>query len=148
MEIANDQHIHVELKVLSRDVPLLEKGQSVRFMLPNNEREFSAKIEKLNPMVDPESGTLNVHCRIDKGQADQVKTGMFVNAEIEVQNKDIKGLPLEAVIKEGTDYFAYVVDGELLKKQLLKDVEVNNGFISFTDLPFEQLVVAGAYYVE
>jgi len=148
MEIANDNHVHLELQVLSKYVPLLTVGQKAQFTLPNSSKKFGAEIVKLNPMLNNETGTLNVHCHIDEENDVQIIAGMFVNAEIEVEANDVSGLPLEAVVKEGIDYYAYCVEGELLKKHLLKNVVVTGDFITFDTISSEQMVIAGAYYVE
>ncbi|NNC86051.1 MAG: efflux RND transporter periplasmic adaptor subunit [Bacteroidia bacterium] len=148
MEIANDDHIHVELQVLAKDVAQLSKNQKVSFTLPNNNNTYDASIEKLNPMVDNETGTLNVHCHIAKDHAKYVKAGMFVNAEIAVDAKKVRGLPSEALIKEGEMYYAYVVKEEQLIKYPLNNPMEYDGFVSFDEIPFDQMLVAGAYYVE
>ncbi len=148
MQIANDDHVHLELQVLSKYVPLLAIGQKALFTLPNSAKEFGAEIVKLNPMLNDETGTLNVHCHIDEEHDIQIIAGMFVNAEIEVVANDVSGLPLEAVVKEGMDYYAYCVEGEFLKKHLLQNVVVSGDFITFDTISSEQMVIAGAYYVE
>jgi cobalt-zinc-cadmium efflux system membrane fusion protein len=147
MEITNNDHIHLELQVLSKDVALLKLGQKVRFTLPNNPKIFNATIEKLNPALDTETGTLQVHCHIDEDQ-DEVIIGMFVNAKIEINDLEVKGLPIEAVIKEGENYYGYVVSGNLLKKQLLENAEAMGNFIIFDSVLPEKMVISGAYYVE
>ncbi|MEZ4885865.1 MAG: efflux RND transporter periplasmic adaptor subunit [Chitinophagales bacterium] len=148
MEISNNDHIHLELQVLSKDVPLLKKGQKVLFSLPDSPKQFEAEIVKLNPMIDEETGTLKVHCHIEKGQGEIAKAGMFVNAEIEVAPHEVVGLPLEAVVKEGNDYYAYLIEGDLFKKRLLEEVQVNSDFVTFKELNSQEMVVAGAYYLE
>jgi len=148
MEIANDAHIHLELQVLSKDVPLLEKKQEVQFTLANNPQKFSATVVKLNPVLDHETGTLRVHCHINDEQSKQMRAGMFVNAAIKVEAQEMKGLPLEAVIKEGENYFAYFAKGSLLEKQLLKNVRVSDNFVMFDNNLSNEMVIAGAYYVE
>lgn len=148
MEISNNHHIYLELYVFSKYVPLLKKGQKVLFSLPNNNQQFEAEISKLNPMIDEETGTLTIHCQIEKGQNEVIKAGMFVNATIEVAAQEVTGLPIDAVLKEGEDYYVYWVDGEILKKQALEEVSVNNNFVTFKDFAAKKLVIAGAYYLE
>ncbi len=148
MDIANNGHIHLELQILSKDVPLVATGQKVNFTLPNNPRIFSAEIVKINPVLNEETGTLNAHCHIQIDDCKQTIPGMFVNAEIEVEAQKVKGLPLDAVVKEGEEYFVYIVEGNSFTKQLLENPHVLNNFITFEDIGFQKLVVAGAYYVQ
>ena len=148
MDIANNNHVHLELQVLAKDVPSLEKGQKVEFTLPNNLRNYNAEIIKINPMIDDATGTLKVHCHLEKGLEKQMKAGMFVNAAIAVEAQNLEGLPLEAVVKEGENYFAYVVEqGELIKTGLER-VKPHGDFITFSPLENKEMVIAGAYYLE
>ncbi len=147
MDISDNDHIHLELNVLSKDVHLLEIGQKVMFMLPNNNHEYHAEIIKLNPMIDQESGTLNVHCHIEKEHEQHVKAGMFVNAEINVASVEVQGIPLEGTIKEGENYFGFfVIDGTLVKT-LLDIPMVMDGFVTFENIPRGDVVLSGAYYL-
>lgn len=147
MDIANNDHIHLELQVLSKDVPLLKLGQHVQFTLPNNPHVYMAEIIKLNPMIDEETGTLNVHCHIEKEHEIDMKAGMFVNAEIEVEAMDVQGLPIQATIKEGDSYFAFFVEEGKLKKYQLENPQMQDGFVTFDNMPKGDVVIAGAYYL-
>lgn len=148
MGLANKDNTILELQVLSKDVPLLVIGAKVQFTLPNNPQPFTATIHQLNPMLNPNTGTLTVYCNIDAKQSKFVKAGMFVNASIEVEAHQAQGIPLEAVIKEGENYFAFFVEGELLKKELLNNAQVTDNFVTFDNTAPKELVIAGAYYLE
>lgn len=148
MTIANKDQTILELQVLSKDVPLLEIGQKIAFTLPNNPQAFSASIQQLNPVLNANTGTLTVYCQLNDKQSKFIKAGMFVNATIEVKAHEALGVPLEAVVKEGENYFAFIVIGELLEKQLLTNVQVSQDFVTFGNTVPSTLVVAGAYYIE
>jgi len=148
MEIVNDDHIHLELQVLSRDIPLIRKGQQVKFMLPNNDKTLKAEIIKLNPTLDDDSGTLRIHCHIEEEDCRSILPGMFVNAIILVDDREVTGLPAEAVIKEGNELFAYKKSGDQLLKQLLINPERTDDFVIFEGNPQDSFVVKGAYYLE
>ena len=147
MDIANNDHIHLELQILSKDVPFIKIGQKVQFTLPNNQHVYFADVIKLNPMMDEETGTLNVHCHIEKEHEPEMKPGMFVNAQIEVESIDIQGLPLEATIKSGEQYFGFFVEDGLLVKHQLENVQVRDGFVTFDNVPEREIVIKGAYYL-
>ena len=53
-----------------------------------------------------------------------------------------------AIMEEGGEYFAYVIDGEIVKKQKLENVEVLDEFVRFKDISAEKMVIGGAYYIE
>ena len=148
MDIANDDHVHLELHILSRDIPLVRIGQQVSFMLPNNDRKLKAKIVKLNPVLDGTSGTLQVHCHIDTEDCRSILPGMFVNAIIQADQREVTGLPAEAVVKEGSNLFAYKKSGDQLIRIQLKNVERTDDFVIFEGNPLDSFVVKGAYYLE
>ena len=146
--MANNDHIQLELQVLSKDVPLISKGQMVEFTLPKNKKILHAEIVKVNPLINTDNGTLQVYCRIKNDDCSFIIPGMFVNATITVSDLEVQGLPLNAIIKEGQQYFAYkkTVDG--LEKIPLSHAEIKNDFVVFKADVQDTFVIAGAYYVE
>lgn len=145
--VAKDK-MSLELHVLSRYIPLLTQGQEVLVQVPNSDASFKASIERLNSVVDATNGTLVVYCKFDTKEIEVLKPGMFVNGRIEVNNRNVRGLPNDAVIKEGEQYYAYFVEGQRLVKTLLKDVIYSDSFTTFSNKAPQQMVVKGAYYVE
>lgn len=147
LSIADKDQAILELEVLSKDVAFLKVGQKVQFSLANNTQAFTATIKQLNPVLNQQKGSLSVYCKLDAPQQ-FIKAGMFVNASVEVEAHHAQGIPLEAVIKEGENYFAYFVEGKFLQKQVLKNAQVINNFVTFDNEAKGELVVAGAYYIE
>ncbi len=145
--VAKDK-MSLELHVLSKYIPLLAKNQEVLVTIPNSRDSFRASVSQLSSVVDRANGTLVVYCKFDTKAIQALKPGMFVDGTIEVDNREVKGLPSDAVVKEGEQYFAYFVEGPQLVKTLLKDALFNNGFITFSNKIPQQMVVKGAYYVE
>lgn len=146
-ELTDNADVYVELQVHPKDINLLEKGQKIQFYIPNNSMTFGGTITKLNPTLNA-AGTLTAYCTIDAKQKSNLKAGTFVNAAIEVKAQEVKGIPLDAVIKEGEAYFAYLVEGNLLNKKMLKNVEIIDEFVLFEHSSVSELVVEGAYYIE
>ena len=138
----------LELHVLSRHIPLLTKGQKVLVKVPKSTHFFSAKVDRLGSVVDHTNGTLVVYCTFDTKEVQVLKPGMFVDGILEVKDREMKGLPSDAVVKEGEQYFAYFVEGEELVKTLLTDVFSSDNFITFSNKIPQEMVVKGAYYVE
>lgn len=147
MEIINKQKIYLELKVLTKDVALVKKGQQVLFSVDNNQTQLSAVISQLSPVVS-DNGTLMVYCKITSNVELPLKTGMFINAEILLGNQTVKGVPLDAVIQEGENYYAYFVKNKSLVKEELQNVQIINNFVGFDNLPEGDLLLQGAYYIE
>lgn len=148
MEIAGKDHIHLEIQVPSRSISQLEKGQEVEFTIPGSAESFSARIEKINPMLDRESNSLQVHCHIAEDATQHIKAGMRVQAWIETTPQELKALPLEAVVKEGENYYAFKKTGEETMRVQLVNPMLEGGYVTFGNDHGGEWVIGGAYYVE
>lgn len=148
LDIADNSHMHLELEVFARDVAALSEGQTVKFSIPGHADWLEAEVVKLNPMIDRNTGTLQVHCHLDDDARSSVKAGMFAHAIIQANDQEVSGLPLDAVIKEGLQYYAYGIKNNQVVKTALEDVVVFDDFVSFAPPAYDSLVVAGAYYLE
>lgn len=147
MEIAGTEHLHLELKVPSQQIGRLRKGQTVNYTLPFEAESGTAVIEKISPMVDDASSTLQVHCHFTGKEREKPLPGLFVNATILTGNQEVYGLPLAAVVKEGQNYFAFQVKDGTYEKTALRDADVTDGFITFSNPPDGEWVTGGAYYL-
>lgn len=149
LRIAGTDHLHLELKVPASEAASVRKGQSVQYQLPFNEVAGIATVEKINPLVDAASATLNVHCHFEGDLPQGLVPGMFLNATLITGEQRIVGLPLSGTIKEGEEYFGYRKVGENLEKTLLREARVMDDFVTFrTEDKTGEWVTAGAYYME
>lgn len=147
MEIAGTEHLHLELLVPSRRIGRLKKGQTVNYTLPFEAKTGTATIERINPMVDGESATLQVHCHFNEKDRELLLPGLFVNATVVTGEREVYGLPLNAVVKEGQTYFAFQVQDGEYTKTALRDTEVNGEFVTFSNPSAGEWVTGGAYYL-
>ncbi len=148
MELANRDHLHIELDVFAKDIGSVKIGQEVSFSLLDQSEVYQAKVLKITPMLNTETGTLRVHCHIADGQEVTLIPGTTLTAEIFVETKKATGLPTEAVLKEGQEYFIYILEDDKFKKVQVDQVVVEDGYILFDPVEVDQVVVKGAYYVE
>ena len=147
MEIAGTEHLHLELMVPSQQIGRLQKGQTVNYTLPFEAKTGTATIEKINPMVDDASATLQVHCHFNEKDQERLLPGLFVNATVLTGSQEVYGLPLDAVVKEGQTYFAFRVQDGAYEKTALKDAEVSGEFVTFSNPSEGMWVTGGAYYL-
>ncbi len=148
LQIAGTKHLHLELSVPSREVAAVRKGQQVQFVLPFNETHGMATVEKINPMVDVETATLNVHCHFEGKLPEGLVPGLFLNATIMTGERTLVGLPLSGVVKEGEQYFGYREVGGEMEKTLLSEVQVLGDFVTFrSEAGAGNWVTEGAYYL-
>jgi cobalt-zinc-cadmium efflux system membrane fusion protein len=148
MNIASDEHIHLELNVLAKDVPMLEVGQEVFFTLPEKTIELKARVERMDPILDKAQGTRRIHCHIDDKYSAYVLPGMFVNAIIKTGSREVSGLLPEAVIKIDQSYYVFQKNGDQLVRNQILPEEIYPDFIIFQSNPTDTFVTRGAYYIE
>lgn len=149
LQLAGTNHLHLELSVPSREVAAVRKGQRVEFLLPFNDVRGVATVEKINPMVDVETATLNVHCHFEGALPEGLVPGLFLNATILTGERLLTGLPLSGVVKEGNQYFGYRMVGGETEKTLLRDALLMGEFVTFSAASESgDWVTEGAYYLE
>jgi cobalt-zinc-cadmium efflux system membrane fusion protein len=159
-EISDMSQLHADIWIFEKDITKVKNGQKVSLSFPSDRTNiFTASIFSIDHQLDPERRALRAHARIESGF---VKTGNLVNGsflEASVLSSVIntsQALPEEAVIKEGTDDFIFILDAILQGKYEFRKVKVNraslkNGLI--TVVPLEsipdtaRIVLKGAYYV-
>lgn len=147
MEVAGTDHLHLELMVPSQQIGRLKKGQTVNYTLPFEAQTGTATVEKINPMVDDASSTLQVHCHFNGKDREKLLPGLFVNATVLTGSQEIYGLPLDAVVKEGQTHFAFQVRDGAYAKTALRDAEVTGDFVTFSNPSEGEWVTGGAYYL-
>ena len=148
MQMASDDHLHLELKVFDANARNVALGQNVLFNTSNTQEQYTAKVVHINPVLDEKDGGLIVHCHFDKNK--NIKAGMYVTATINGKENKLLSLPQAAAIKEGNEYFAYEIIGEKVVKTTLTDVVKSGQWISSKKIqaPDSKWITEGAYYVE
>ncbi len=105
MEIIDDSHIHLELKVFEKDVLKLQKGQPIEFSIPDMGTEiFHGYVHLIGKKIDPESRTVLVHGHLS-GNHPTFVTGMYVEAKILTGSFQGLAVPTTAIIKQEENYF-------------------------------------------
>ncbi len=108
-EIVDTEHLHAELRVFEKDVPLLRKGQTVRFTLANEKEERHATVYMIGREIAADR-TVQVHCHIDKEDPDLLP-GMYLRAIVETGAELVASLPDEAVVDYQGERYLFVLDG-------------------------------------
>lgn len=102
-EIVDTEHLHAELTVFEKDVPLLKVGQKVRFILANETAERMATVYLIGREISADR-TVRVHCHLDK-EDKNLLPGMYLTAFVETKNINLPAVPEQAIVNyEGTDY--------------------------------------------
>ena len=151
LEILNTEHLHVELKIFPIDALQVKINQRVTFKAVGSDKTYEAFVWRINPDIDPNSNTRNVHCHLkQETESRELLPGAVVQAKLYLPPHDQVGLPLEATVKTGDAYFAFVLQAQRLEQVQLQDPVVDGDFIRFSnikDFQEQQVVVKGAYYL-
>lgn len=148
VSIVNRSNLHLELQVLARFASSIKSGQKVSFSLPGSQDRYMAKVIKVNPLLDSDTETLNVHADPEERALSKLIPGMFVRAQVELDSASITGLPEDAIVQQEGVYYAYGLDDQYIEKIPLTSVQKVGDMMVFDSIPFREFVIKGAYYME
>ena len=147
-ELINPQDIHLALKVFEKDLGKLFIGQKLN-AYTNNEPGRKHLCEVLLIGKDlSEEGNTNVHCHFEEYDKTLVP-GTYMNAEIEVKNKNATVVPEQAVVSYQNRQYIFISTGP--NRFAMKEVttgETENGFTEIvvdSNLAKQKMVAKGAY---
>lgn len=129
VSITNTDHLHLDLNVFEKDVSQLEKGQPIRFRLPDSPGQlYEAEVFLIGKTIDVEKRMLNVHAHFkDESQGGRFFPGMYVEAEIYSSHGISKALPAEAVVEGSGRHFVLVKKAEKPDEMVFEKKAVNIG---------------------
>ena len=153
LKIANTSQAHLEVLVLEKDAAKLKKGQDIEFVALNSpNKKYKAKINIVNKIIK-DNGMVTVQANLDEEATKDLMPGMFVKAEIVLNNHEHESLPKEALIKLDNDYYALQLlskDNDGYDFNRIK-VDVNdeyNGYISVNNISASaEYLTKGAYFL-
>ena len=138
MEIVNTDHIHLELRVFEKDVLKIKKGQKVIFRLPESTDEiFEGNIHLIGKSID-ENRTVQVHAHIDHDIQRNFIIGMFVEADIVIDDNLSEALPEDAIIEVDDKNYVLLLRSNdfdkysFVRKEIITD-RINSGFIEIKE---------------
>lgn len=159
MEIIDNSKVHADLIVFEKDLFKVKNGQSVRFVLTNQEnKELTGTIYGINKSFEDETKGIVVHVSIQNAADWHLIPGMFVTGLIDVGSQSVPAVPVEALVRTENKDYIYVVatdEGETGKTKF-KRIEVvagviELGYVQITavdEIPANtQIVSKGAFYL-
>lgn len=154
LEIINTDHIHIELTVFEKYAMKIKKDQVIRFKIPEaSDENFVAEVHLVGKTIDEKTRTVKVHGHLHNETKNVFDIGMFVEAKIEISNKEIIALPEEAVIEEGEHQIVLKLGHQANNRFLFVPIEVKigkkyNGFVEVISDKIkmtDKVLVKGAY---
>ena len=111
VEIVNKEHLHLELQVFEQDVPQVREGQTVRFMIPQQQTgELTARVYRVGQTFDLQTKTVTVHANLVNADMRRLFPGSYIRATILTDQRRVMALPEDAVVKESSGAYVYVED--------------------------------------
>jgi membrane fusion protein, heavy metal efflux system len=99
LEIADSDHVHLELTVFEKDILKVKKGQEIRFSIAEASDEvYKAEVHLVGTSLDPETRTINVHGHMEDEENHGFLIGMFVDAQIICSSKDYPSVNEESLV--------------------------------------------------
>lgn len=139
--IADLDRLEAQLAVPEREVSRITVGQVARvFLQEGAEPVASGRVERIRPVVDPNSGTVQVTVSVPAAAGGEtLRPGQFVNIDVVTEVlPDRITLPRTAVLVDGAAPRVYVVEGGLGVER-----EVQLGFSRGDRVEIRSGVVAG-----
>jgi len=160
-DIVDFSKIHTDFFVFEKDVQKVKVGQKISFNFPSNPQHlYRATVKGVDKALDPEKKALRIHADIERAGVVPVggfTDGTYVEGRIELTGTGVEALPKEAVVKEGTQDFIFVVeakesDGNIrFRKVPVTLGATNDVFVEAKPLdalpPGTQVVLKGAFFV-
>ena len=108
-EVVDNSQMHLDLNVYENDLGNISIGQEVDFVLTNqSNKSIKGKIFGINKSFSNESKTVAVHAKINPNDAKDLISGMYVSANININNATVEALPKDAIVKDGDKYFIFI----------------------------------------
>lgn len=108
--IVDNSKMHVDLLVYEKDLQKVKEGQSVRFILTNQDNtEITGKIFSVGKAFENETKSVAVHADIINDKQ-MLIPGMYVNALIDVGKHSVPSLAAEAIVKADGREFIFVLE--------------------------------------
>lgn len=151
MEIVDIDHIHLELSVFEKDIMQIKKDQKILFKIPEaSDKTFEAEVHLVGTTIDEQTRRVKVHGHVDNDKEHFI-VGMFVDADIIINSIKSIGLPKEAIIEVGNDFYVLVLEEahgdefhlEKVKLELGKQTENTVEILNTSLLKDKQILVKG-----
>ncbi len=130
-EIVNPNDIHLALNVFEKDINRLKPGQEViAYTNTNPEKKYKCEIMLVGRELSSER-SVEVHCHF-KEQDKALIPGMFMNAEIQIENNSAYTLPSDAIVNYENKPYVFIAKGGNQYEML--EVKTGNSENGYTDV--------------
>lgn len=128
-EIVDTRHLHAELTVFEKDIPLLKIGDKVHFQLANETKERTGTIHLIGKEIST-NRTIGVHSHLDQEDKNLIP-GTYFKAWVESGDVEVNALPDKAIVQSEGKIFIFVQAEEKAegdqKEYHFRRVEIQTG---------------------
>ncbi|MCL9807570.1 efflux RND transporter periplasmic adaptor subunit [Flavobacterium amniphilum] len=118
IEVVDNTQMHLDLNVYEKDLGTIAVGQTVDFVLTNqSNKTIKGKIFGINKSFSNESKSVAVHAKINPEDTKGLISGMYVSANININNNTVPSLPKDAVVRNGDKYYIFVQEAAHEEKE-------------------------------
>ncbi len=105
MEIINNEHTHLELRVFEKDIMKLKKGQEISYKVPGmGNRIYKGYVKLIGREIDPDTRSILVHGHLKEPHPSFV-AGIYIEAKVHIDKHTGKSVPATAVVKDDDNYY-------------------------------------------
>jgi cobalt-zinc-cadmium efflux system membrane fusion protein len=144
-EVVDNSQMHLDLNVYEKDLGNIAVGQTIDFILTNQgNKSIKATIFGINKSFSNESKTVAVHAKINANDAKGLISGMYVSANININNSTVPALPKDAVVKDGEKFYVFIQEENHEEPKKAKEGEEHNhkeGEVEHNEVHFEAVEV-------
>lgn len=131
LTVTNPDHLHLELKIFERDLPLVKEDQPIKIYVQGDSlTSYHGKVHLINRSINKEDRTIDVHGDlVNDDDAKLFAPGMYVETDIITSSQVLDALPNEAVVNIDNHYFTLVKQDETTYKKVPVEVGMSsNGY--------------------
>lgn len=112
MDIVDNAQVHCDLQVYEKDLFKVKNGQTVEFILTNqNNKQITGIIYGINQSFENENKSVIVHAKINNTGSIRLLPGMYVSALINVGNQTVQAVPVDAVVSAEGKQYIFMLSG-------------------------------------
>ena len=144
--VVNTEEIIAVIHVPEKEIGRIVRGQEAFIMsdhLPGH--QFTGKVKRVSPVVDPASGTFKVTIGI-RNKSNDLRPGMFINVHVITETHlDAVLVPKTAIVYENESMNVFVVRDSVAHKTELKHGFQNYEFVESLEglKPNDKIIVVG-----
>lgn len=152
VEVLERGHLHLHLSVYEKDIATVAVGDKVRFhLVAYSNKTYDATVESIGEKVVAEERSVTVIAHIDSRDV-ELKTGMYVNAELHSEGRRVKAVTENAVVNHENHWYVFLYNNGLFeRREVVRGLE-QGSLIEIGNVdafsPTDQIVQQGAYYIQ